>query len=83
MYYVLYGTIVVIGIMQYFYTEISTNTAEVALGSPIGFHVFCSKIIYKYYRNTTIEDTTVETVLQDFRTLRLHIIYCTIYCSIL
>ena len=72
-YYVLYGTIVLICIMQYFYTEISTNIAEFVLGPTLGFHVFSSKIIYKYFRNTTIENTTVETVLHDFRTLRLHI----------
>jgi len=46
-YYVLYGTVVLICIMQYFYTEIRTNTAEIVLGPPIAFDVFCSKIIYK------------------------------------
>jgi len=31
--------------------------------STTGFHVFCREITYKYYRITTIEDTTVANVL--------------------
>ena len=60
MYYVLYGTIVLICIMQYFYTEISTNTAEIALGSPIGFKIISK--ISKIITNTT--EILLQKILQ-------------------